>query len=295
MQGKKCWEFLMQDNITVVDIGSGSMKASVFTCSQGSVESLGGISRGFRLCSRIGTNISDNKIRVTTDFFEEVLALAREHNSTKIIAVATQAARKAANFSRLRQKILKKTGINLQIISGTEEATLAARSTKHLTQLEKFISFDIGCGSVEIAKFDKVLQDTWSLPISTLDLVKGYNVESAQMVIKDMLDRLPLCNENFSKFVLIGGGGTLKVASFLINRKTRNLLTYDEIEGLFDALKDKTEEERIAYGVPKIRADILPFGLLIILQIMQHVGKDKVFLTSGNLRASLALDYFKMI
>ncbi|MDR1891299.1 MAG: hypothetical protein LBQ23_03985 [Puniceicoccales bacterium] len=288
----------MQDNITVVDIGSGSMKASVFMRSSDSVTILGRISRGFRLCSLIGMNISDKKIKITMDFFEEVLALARKHNSTKIIAVATQAARKAANFSELQKKILKKTGINLHVISGAKEATLAAKSARRFTQLEKFISFDIGCGSVEIAKFDKVLQNTWSLPISMLDLIKACNIETAQTAIKGILDSLALHNEDLSGFTLIGGGGTLKVASLLISEngeKMRNFLTHGEIRNLFDILKDKTEEERIAHGVPKIRADIFPFGLLIILQIMEHVGKDKVFLIAGNLCVSLALDYFKMI
>ncbi|MDR0693096.1 MAG: hypothetical protein LBF49_00785 [Puniceicoccales bacterium] len=286
---------MMCDNITIVDIGSGSMKASVFTCTQNSVAPLGGISRGFRLCSQMGANISDNKIRVTMGFFEEVLALAQEHHSTKIIAVATQAARKAANFSRLQQKILKKTGINLHVISGTKEAALAAKSARHLTELEKFISFDIGCGSVEIAEFDKVLQNTWSLPISMLDLAKVHDTEAAQEIIKNVLNTLPVHTGNMVGHELIGSGGTLKVANLLINGKTRNFITHDEVQGLFNILKDKTKEERIAYGVAKSRADILPFGLLIILQIMRHVGKDKVFLTSGSLRTSLALEYFRMI
>ncbi|MDR1457610.1 MAG: hypothetical protein LBI47_02045 [Puniceicoccales bacterium] len=286
---------MVHDNITVVDIGSGSMKASVFTCTQNSVAPLGGISRGFRLCSQMGANISDNKIKVTTGFFEEVLALAYEHHSTKIIAVATQAARKAANFSRLQKKIFKKTGINLHVISGTEEATLTAKSARHLTELEKFISFDIGCGSVEVAEFDKVLQNTWSLPISTLDLAKVHNTETTQEAIKNILNTLPVHTRNMVGYELVGSGGTLKIASILINGKTRNFITHDEVRSLFNILKDKTKEERIAYGVSKSRADILPFGLLIISQIMQHVGKDKVFLTSGSLRISLALEYFRMI
>ncbi|MDR2602974.1 MAG: hypothetical protein LBC11_00220 [Puniceicoccales bacterium] len=286
---------MMHDNITIVDIGSGSMKASVFTCTQDSVAPLGGISRGFRLCSQMGANISDSKIKVTTGFFEEVLALAQEYNSTKIIAVATQAARKAANFSRLQRKILKKTGINLHVISGTEEAVLTAKSARHLTELEKFISFDIGCGSVEIAEFDQVLQNAWSLPISTLDLAKAHSTETAKEIIKNVLDTLPVHTRNMEGYELIGSGGTLKVASLLINGKTRNFVIHDEVQSLFNTLKDKTKEERFAYGVPKTRADIFPFGLLIILQIMQHVGKDKVFLTSGSLRTSLALEYFRMI
>jgi exopolyphosphatase/pppGpp-phosphohydrolase len=45
------------------------------------------------------------------DFFEEVLALAGKHNSTKIIAIATQAPRKATNFSELQKKIKKRASI----------------------------------------------------------------------------------------------------------------------------------------------------------------------------------------
>jgi hypothetical protein len=74
---------------------------------------------------------------------------------------------------------------------------------------------------------------------------------------------------------LIGNGGILKLASSFINGKTKKFLTYDETQCLFDALKDKTKEDRMVFGVLRIRALILPFGLLMIVQVTQDIGGNK--------------------
>jgi exopolyphosphatase/pppGpp-phosphohydrolase len=67
------------------------------------------------------------------------------------------------------------------------------------------------------------------------------------------------------------------------------------LKNLFETLKDRTEEERVALGVPKMRADIFPFGLLIVMKIMEYGEADALLLSTSNLRTSLALDYFKML
>jgi len=68
----------VHDHITVVAIAiaiaSKSMKAPIFTRIQGNLKTVAGISRGFRLCSKIGANSSDKKMKIPIDFFNEVLS-----------------------------------------------------------------------------------------------------------------------------------------------------------------------------------------------------------------------------
>jgi hypothetical protein len=97
-----------------------------------------------------------------------------------------------------------------------------------------------------------------------LDLIKACRIETAQTAVKGILDSCTLGNEAFSGFALIGSEGTRKVSSLLISEKLQDFLTHDEMRILFDVLKDKTKEERIVHDIPKTRADIFPFGFLII-------------------------------
>jgi exopolyphosphatase/guanosine-5'-triphosphate,3'-diphosphate pyrophosphatase len=284
----------MRDCVTVIDIGSGSMKASIFKNVRGKLQSKAVVSRGFRLCSKIGGMIPGRKISAAIEFFEAVSALSRRHGVDDIVAISTQAAREAPNFRDLQNKIFRKFGIDVRVISGSEEAELTAFCVHKLAKLEKFISFDIGCGSVEVAKFDRFVHRTWSLPLSIIEFGAEQDFKKAETKIGNMLERLQFSPED-TAFPLVGNGGTLNVANAMISGGERTSLSRSEIMALFDRLKDKNIEDRIEAGVPRARADIFPFGLLAVLQIMGHACADMVFLTASNLRASLALDYFGIL
>ncbi|MDR2737644.1 MAG: hypothetical protein LBB18_01740 [Puniceicoccales bacterium] len=281
--------------VTVVDIGSGSMKASVFENLGSEVRAKAVVSRGFRLCSRIGGRISERKIDAAVDFFNTVSELSRRHGADSVVAVSTQAAREAPNFADLQNRVFKKFGIHLRVISGTDEAKMTALCIHKLTNLSKFTSIDIGCGSVEMAKFDGDVRDVWSLPISTINLDKMRSFTEVQSTIEASLANLKFDNGETFLPPLIGSGGTLKAASMLVSGGVRNVLTCDELGGLFAELKDKTIDERIVFGVPRVRADIFPFGALVALRIAQHIGVDRLFISNGSLRMGLAFDHFGML
>ena len=131
----------MHDRITIIDIGSGSMKASVFGCHDNQLQTLSSISCGIRLCNNIGCNISSRKARLTNKFIENTIVLSEKNQSNKIIAVATQAARMAKNFRQLQQQIATRFGIQIVAISGEDEAKLFALTIHHTLGINKFLSF----------------------------------------------------------------------------------------------------------------------------------------------------------
>jgi exopolyphosphatase/guanosine-5'-triphosphate,3'-diphosphate pyrophosphatase len=272
------------------------MKISVFKVSDdGSVGTVSHMARGFRLCPKIGTNISDRKMRMTVGFLKNAIALSKSNNSEKIVAVATQAAREAPNFTDLQKMILNELGINLRTISGEQEARLSAISARKITKLDEFVSFDLGCGSVEVVEFKKKVKGAWSLPVSSLTLSQTCNLKSAEAVVANAFDALKFHDNSIAKYPLLGSGGILRVAALMINGKTRNTVSLDELQSLFDTIKDKTKDEMVALGVPKVRADIFAYGLLIMLKLTEKVGSKEVAIVHGNLRLSLAFDFFGML
>jgi exopolyphosphatase/guanosine-5'-triphosphate,3'-diphosphate pyrophosphatase len=221
--------------------------------------------------------------------------MSKTHNSSQVIAVATQAARRAPNFSELQRKILTSLGIDLRIISGTEEATLMASCVRRFMSLDKFISFDIGCGSVEVAEFNGDLKGTWSLPLSTIDLSKMENFKEAEVATEKILKTVKFHDAGVAQYPLVGSGGTLRVANLLMEGGMGKKITCQEVKSLLGTLKNKTNEERVALGVPKVRADVFPYGLLVVCKLMERVQIRELQVMLGNLRLSLAMNYFNTL
>ena len=80
--------------------------------------------------TRIGSSIDENKmisqkgIKKNVEAFCDFVQRAKEYGTEKISAVATSAVREAKNREEFIQAIYQKTGINIKIISGEEEAEL---------------------------------------------------------------------------------------------------------------------------------------------------------------------------
>lgn len=285
----------MSDRITVVDIGSGSMKASVFVNTDGYLKSLEVLSRGLRLCTKIGEDISAQKQHETIEFLKKVVSISEKHHSDKIIAVATQAARNASNFKDVHQKILENTGIDLQTLSGNSEAELNARCVKKLMHLDRFVSFDMGCGSIEFADVKGKIDRIWSVPISIINLAKRHTYRNIHSFVFKTLDKTGLSVLCGQECPLIGCGGTLKVANSFLTQGKATFLSYDDLQNLFDHIKNKSFKERVSMGIPKMRADVLPYGIVVILNIMKFVQADRVYLSASSLRMSVAFDHFKIL
>ena len=86
------------------------------------------------------------------DFAEQVEA----HECEAFRAVATSAVREARNGGLLRERILHESGIDLHVISGSEEARLVHRAVVSRLDLSggQWILVDLGGGSVEISLVD---------------------------------------------------------------------------------------------------------------------------------------------
>lgn len=105
----------------------------------------------------------------------------------RLRAVATEACRQAENFAEFRDLVLERTGLEIEVISSTEEARLALRGCLPLLdeQLDSALVFDIGGGSTEIMWLTKEsdadggdehleLRDCISLPYGVVGLSERY-------------------------------------------------------------------------------------------------------------------------
>ena len=78
--------------------------------------------------------------------------LMRVRRVTRLRAVATSAVREARNSTEFVRRIRRETGINVEMISGLDEARLIFVAARHAIGLEggPHLLVDIGGGSVEL-------------------------------------------------------------------------------------------------------------------------------------------------
>ena len=116
-----------------------------------------------RVPIRLGTEaFTKGKISKKTieKFLHAMMAYAnlmKAHGVVKCRSCATSALREASNREEIVEKVRKETGINLEIISGKEEAEIiySTHIEKIINKDASFLYVDVGGGSVEITLFEK--------------------------------------------------------------------------------------------------------------------------------------------
>lgn len=106
---------------------------------------------------------------------------AMDHHNVKAYrAVATAAAREARNSRKLLERIRRKTGIEIDVITGEEEAQLVCNAVHWALgkSVQPRVIFDLGGGSLELNFFQRgELQRRIGLPLGTIRLMETYNIE----------------------------------------------------------------------------------------------------------------------
>ena len=147
-------------------------------------------------------------------------------NIENVSAFTTAALRNAQNSKEAVAEIIARTGIDLHIISGDEEATYDFIAATHELDYHDGFIIDIGGASTELIRFadNKIIQKT-SLPIGSLALHTKYATdflpseeEIAQMIkeVHAIIDTAPEFKD-ISHAEICGIGGTCKGARALYN------------------------------------------------------------------------------
>jgi exopolyphosphatase / guanosine-5'-triphosphate,3'-diphosphate pyrophosphatase len=152
-----------------------------------------------RAAVRLGHNafthrlLDEDTIAQAARAFREFRDRMDRHHVTAYRAVATAAAREARNYRRLMERIQRKAGIELEVISSEEEARLVC-SAVHCAlgdRVQPRLIFDLGGGSLELNFFQRgVLEHRIALPLGTIRLMETYSIQGA--IDEDNAHRLRL-------------------------------------------------------------------------------------------------------
>jgi len=235
----------------------------------------------------------------------------KQYQVKKVIAVATEALRRASDGSDFLQTIKNRTGITFTIISDLREAKITFKATqKEFSYLKRnLLMIDIGGGSTEIVSGDeKNLFFSRSLKLGTVSLSEQFiqhdpihesEIDAADYFIRKVINTISV---DLSNPAAIGIAGTittlkailLKMDTYLSTIIHKSLLTKLEVDRLLDMFLSKTLAERLLLkGLPEKRADIIPMGALITQVVMDLFKLPEIYVSDRGLRWGVLYDWIE--
>jgi exopolyphosphatase/guanosine-5'-triphosphate,3'-diphosphate pyrophosphatase len=252
---------------------------------------------------------------------ERFAALAHAHRCEKIIATATSAVREADNGDKFLKRVRRKTGIDVVLLPGAEEARLIARAVDYVRALgdKPTLGIDIGGGSTEFwilqGGENKLLV---SLKLGSVRLNDGF-VHSDPIAKRDQerlrgfiigtLARMAreVTAVGFEQVVVTSGTAlTLAQMAYANEHGTADptLLPPQDTEGIELTAK---ELRRIVKQVTKLplrdrenipalppeRADIIVAGAILLDTIFDELGIRKAQTCDWSLREGVLINYLE--
>lgn len=165
-----------------VDAGSNAIRLAIARAS--SAETLQ-ILETERAAVRLGQNaftrrmLDDKTIARAARAFRHFRNRMDHYHVSVYRAVATAAAREARNCRTLLERIRRKSGIEVEVISSEEEARLVCAAVHWALRgrTQPRLIFDLGGGSLEMNFFERgVLQRRIALPLGTVRLMETYSI-----------------------------------------------------------------------------------------------------------------------
>jgi exopolyphosphatase/guanosine-5'-triphosphate,3'-diphosphate pyrophosphatase len=284
-----------------------------------------------RIITRLGEGIHDSghlnaeAIERGVNALKDFSRIIAANNVHKTSAIATSALRDADNSTEFIKQVKDKTGIEIEIISGEEEAGLTAAGIQIDMDIpESSLILDIGGGSTELILFKNPPAPTLLKgKNATTLLVRSFNLGVVYLADRYMENDPPSDNDlnkikndvsqkinkvagPFKKLisdktVLTGTAGTVTALAAMAqgldryeHSKIHNFkLTREKVKEIFSGIATVTSQERAKY-IPfePARLDIIVPGALILLRLMEIFGFTELTVSNYGLREGILIDLY---
>ena len=283
--------------LAVIDIGSNSVRLVVF---EGATRNPVTIFNEKAICA-IGRNmVSTGKLDATG--MKLALTTLRRFRAVldgmrvrQVHAVATAAARDASNGPDFIRRAQAACGSKVRVLTGPEEAELAALGVVcGLPDADGLVG-DLGGGSLELtAVKEGDLGKGVTLPFGPLRLIDAARgrLDRAGRMVDEALMAMPGIEKFKGRDLYAVGGVWRNIARLHMARTGYPLnvlhgyeMTRAEVLRIAEFVMSQSQRtlERMA-GVPKRRAESLPFGALVLDRVMRLGQLDRVIVSGYGVR-----------
>jgi len=294
--------------VAVLDIGTNTVLLLIADLDAGTIRVL----RDDHAIARLGEGV-DRTRNINEEAFQRFLKVLQSHLSTcekydvqRVVAIGTSALRDAENRDDILRRATEATGVEIEVLSGEEEALWTYRGAIAGQQVQGKISvLDIGGGSTEISSgFNGNFEQGISLDIGAVRITERYFATNpitreaaitAREMIRQTFSRMK--RPHVEKLIAVAGTPTTLAAmhqelgAFDTSKVHGYTLHPKAIDQLLDILL-RTDTKTLIDLYPainKARADILPAGTLILREAMEFLGAGAVQVSTLGLRYGIAV------
>jgi len=308
-----------------IDIGTNTLRLLIAELGPALYREIGSDRRITRLgqdLDRAGVlsrEARERSIETLADFS----ATVKKHAVRQVDAAGTSALRKASNSREFITEVKQRTGLDIRVIPGEEEARLtllgvsqALRNTSpgEKSPLSSALVLDIGGGSTEVIITHPGGEPiATSLPLGAVYLTErfihhdppsGEELERLRRSVREALEQQSALLRPGPACVFAGTAGTIttlaamdqKLSVYDPDRINRSMLTRSAIEGMVRTLSESTlKERRDIPGLEHGREDIILAGAIVTREIMERFGFATILVSDWGLREGIVFDLYDKI
>ncbi len=292
-----------QDRIAVIDIGSNSIRLVVYDrLSRSPVavfneKVLCGLGKTMQKTGRLNPDGVKLALQNLARFRRLVDGMAVSH----VDVLATAAVRDAVDGDAFAARVLKETGFRITVLSGEDEARLAAMGVLSGTPGADGLAGDLGGGSLEVVGLDRgVIGRQATLPLGPFRLAEAGDGKPGATIklIDTQLETLPWIAEAKGRAFHPVGGNWRALAKMHMEQVRHPLhVIHDytvpaaemiEFAGLIGR-QSRSSLEKIP-GISRRRVDTLPLAALVMERLLVAARPDKVIFSAQGLREGHLFD-----
>ncbi len=206
-------------------------------------------------------------------------------------AVATSAMREADNSADLIKKIKQESGIDLELISGNEEADIIFKTflTQNIDHTKNYLFVDVGGGSTEITIISGGQRiKSKSFKIGTIRILKDMVKDSEWEKLEKWLSKKL---SEWDNVKAIGTGGNANRLIKMAGKKYLQAVSKKELDGIYKELASHSFEERIEkFHMKPDRADVIEPALRIYSRVMSLCGIEEMIVPKIGLTDGLIVE-----
>ena len=298
--------------IAIIDLGTNSVRFDVHQIGPSGTSRL----HREKLMVRLGHNVFltgrlDSEAKTRT--LQALLGFRRTMQSLhvkKTVAFATSAMREAEDRDQFLKDVRKKTGIDVQIISGTEEARLIALGILSHANLPrgKFALVDIGGGSTEVTICQgksTLYSHSFSLGAARLQQIflkqsppRAESIQKLRLYIRDELKKVLARKGSIQVDHVIGSSGTIRALLKMLDAELHGRSKACKHTDIRDLVRKMTKMNRSQLlKIPAIepkRVDIILAGAVLLDETVDVLGANTITATDYSLRDGILAEEIEL-
>lgn len=303
----------MEERIGIIDLGSNTTRLIVIAYRpQQSFRLVDEVSEVVRLAEGMDENrmLQPQPMRRAVESLKMFHSFCQATGVQHIVAVGTSAVREAANQADFLTVMKEETGLDLQILSGEEEAYYGYLGVANSLTIRNGYVIDIGGGSTEVTEiYGRSFSRSFSQQAGIVRFTEHY-IHSDPISKQDFRSLEKSVTEAFTGldwlraapgYILVGVGGTVRNLARIAQKRNRHpigrmhgyVMTAQALDTTIGQLrrKDITERKNIP-GLNRDRADVILAGAIILRHLMSKGNFERIVVSGEGLREGLFYQHF---